>query len=527
MFDTVLNTTKNKIFAIIDGLEEPVYFSNLLNLENLPVPYYKFFEAELNRQIYELKLLHSGLFNFNFEHPEFSKIYSEFLAHLNKIVRLDRQSLTDLVFEAVKFRLHFLIQPRKLLLDFVYKNSLHKSKNEILLDLDYFADYNFLIDGLKNKVKTYESEFLSRIEFQFLISQIDNHFITSSSISDILSVLIPLFEFFNPDTFDYEKSKVPALAFYYFFKDKELISISNFFLFEYEKDPNILYSLNQIEEIISNLNEKTTTTTTEVITEEQTFYFTFDNMCSEAFLLPIRSKKSHSETLKMGKETTETSTHDENASQLDKHKDILDILNKIEKESSSEVETGECDKQLRGTFLIKEEEFILPNAINTKREIEVQESERLDELTYEQSGDNEPVILTSADFNKYENELVDQKEIVEETFKNTSIPLPSNFTEESSEQQVVIGDNEALESVDIPPLISEFISDEMRQKFIEELFYTLEDEYENLVKKVDNSNSLEEALNEVETFYKEFGIFEEMPIAKQFLELVHKKFKSS
>lgn len=527
MFDTILNTTKNRIFAIIDGLEEPVYFSNLLNLENLPVPYYKFFKAELNRQIYELKLVHSGLFNFNFEHPEFSKIYSAFFSNLNKIVRLDRQALTDLVFEAVKFRLHFLIQPRKLLLDFVYKNSLQKSKNEILLDLDYFADYNFLIDGLKNRVNAYKSEFLSRIEFQILIFQIDNHFITQSSISDILSVLIPLFEFFNPDTFDYEKSKIPALAFYYFFKDKELISISNFFLSEYEKDPNTSYSLNQIEEIISNLFEKTTTTTTEVITEKQTFYFTFDNTNSEAFLLPIRSKKSKSETLKMGEEDTETITHDENAYQLDKHKDILDILNKIEKESAPEVETSEFGTQLQSTFLNKEEEFNLPNEINTKREIEVQESERLDELTYEQSGDNESVILTSADFNNDENEIVDLEKIVEETFKDTSIPLPSNFTEESSEQQVVIGDNEALESIDILPLISEFISPEMRQKFIEELFYTLEDEYENLVKKVDNSKSLEEALNEVETFYKEFGIFEEMPIAKQFMELVHKKFKSS
>lgn len=517
MFDTILTKAKNRIFAIIDVLEEPVYFSSLLNIKNLPVPYLKFFEAELHYQIYELKLLLSGLFNFNFEHPEFSKIYNEFLANLNKIVRLDRQALNDLVFEAVKFRLHFLIQPRKILLDFVYKNSLQKSKSEILLDLDYFADYNYLINELKNRINRCKSEFLSRIEFQILISQIDNHFFTDSSISDILSVLVPLFEFFNSDSFDYENSKIPALAFYYFFKDKELTSISNFFLSEYEKDPNTMYNLTQIGEILSNLYENTATTIPEVIHEKQTFYFTFDNFSSEAFRLPIYSKKSKSETL----------VHDEKASQLDKHKDILDILNKIENDSASEVETSEFEIQFQGEFSNKEGESNLPNAIKTTTEIQAQESEKLDKLIYEQSEDNATVILTSADLKNEQNGIDEQKKIVETTFHNTSIPLPSNFAKESSELKVVKDDNEAFESVDIFPPISEFISDEMRQKFIEELFYTLEDEYENLVRKIDNSNSLEEALNEFEIFYKEFGIFEEVPIAQQFIELVHKKFKSS
>lgn len=527
MFDAILNTTKNRILAIVDDLEEPVYFSNLLNIKNLPVPYLKFFEAELNRQIYELKLLHSGLFNFNFEHPVFSRIYSDFLANLNKIVRLDRQALTDLVFEAVKFRLHFLILPRKILLEFVYKNSLQKNKSEILLDLEYFADYIYLIDELKNRINGYKSEFLSRIDFQILISQIDNHFFTQSSISEILSVLIPLFEFFNLDSFDYEKSKIPVLAFYYFFKDKELTSLSNFFLFEYEKDPNTLYSFTQIEEILSKLYEKTTTTTTEIIQEKQTFYFAFDNISSEAFLLPVHSKKSKADTPKISGEGVETLISDENTPQLHKHKDVLDILNKIEKGVASDVGTSEFDTQFQETFLKKEEKFNLPNEIKITTEIEVQELEILNQPTYEQLEDNESVILTSTDLNNEQNEIDDQEKIVEQNFQDTSNALLSNLAEESSEQQLVIDDNEALESVDVFPPISEFISDDMRQEFIEELFYTLEDEYENLVKKVDDSKSLEEALNEVKTFYKEFGIFEEMPIAKQFLELIHKKFKSN
>ncbi|MGQ9819501.1 MAG: hypothetical protein ACUVQ1_06200 [Candidatus Kapaibacteriales bacterium] len=521
MFDSVLNLTTNKIFSLIDGLEEPVYFSDLLKINNLPAPYLKFFEAEKNRQIYELKLLHSGLFYFDFNHPEFSKIYNEFLTNLHKIVRLDKQALTDLVFEAVKFRLHFLIQPRKILLDFVFKNSLQKIKEEVLLDLEYFNDYNYLIDELKMKINRYKSEYISRIEFQILVSQIDNHFFTQSKAHDILSVLLPLCEFFSLNNFDSEKSRIPALALYYFFKDKEYVSLFNFFLSEFEKDSNTMYNLSQIEEILFNTFVKLKATSTEAVQEEQPFYFSFADICPEVFLPPFHSIKSTNDAPVISEKDPQILTPDENTSQFEKHKDIVDILNKIDNDFSLHLAKNEFDNPPREITFNELDQSELLFETSSTAEDKVRDSEEFIKSAYQGTEENVSVELAPAEF---ENQISERENINKETFEDITIQSFSNLAQDAVHQELIIDDNEDIKSFEVFPSLTEFISPEMRQKLIEELFYSLEEEYDNLVKKVDNSQSLEKALNEVETYYKEFGIFEEMPIAKKFIELVQKKF---
>ncbi|MFN3781659.1 MAG: hypothetical protein ACK4SO_05750, partial [Candidatus Kapaibacteriota bacterium] len=74
------------------------------------------------------------------------------------------------------------------------------------------------------------------------------------------------------------------------------------------------------------------------------------------------------------------------------------------------------------------------------------------------------------------------------------------------------------------PSLNQLIDEQKRKQFIEELFYSMEENYDILVRKIDEAQNLEEALKQVEAFYNEYGIFTEMPIAKEFIELVNRRF---
>lgn len=523
MFDSILNTAKDKIFSIIDELDEPVYFSNLLAIDQLPLQYSKFFRAELNRQVYEFKLLLSGLFNFDFYHPNFVEIYGNFLEDLDKIARLDRQALEDLVFEAVKFRMHFLLQPRKVLLDFIYKNALHKIKEEILIDLEYFADYEYLTEELKKRIQEHKSVSLSRIEFQLLIAQIDNHFFAHSNVSEIRSALIPLFELFNPDNLE-DIASIPSLALYYLFKDKEYTSLANFFLNEFEKKSDSAFTMEDLGEILCNSSSPKPTLKEEFRHPEFVNFFCFEKISPEAFLLPKQIPELNLPSFSDATMKEETTFKSISSTPSDKHRALVEILKKIDNDFDVENKAEDTEKSGLDDNMIIElglapdfrdqtfRDSTMESEFDTTSSNDLeQETNRMDEYDTEHT---EEVYLeqnNSAELEIISNEI----QIENSTITEKENSLPPSISQEIEAKE---------EKYQKFPAMIDIITQEMRTKFINELFYSMEDEYESLVQKIDETESIEKALMMVNTFFHNFGIFEGAPIAQQFVEFVRKKF---
>jgi len=98
-------------------------------------------------------------------------------------------------------------------------------------------------------------------------------------------------------------------------------------------------------------------------------------------------------------------------------------------------------------------------------------------------------------------------------------PLPQDALQETQIEEA------SAEPVGKKTSLLDLITPEQKAKFVEELFYTMEDVFQDLVAKIDSSSNLDEAMKHVSDYFKEFGIFEEAAIAKEFIGFVQQKFQ--
>jgi len=486
-------------------------------------PYNAYILNELDRLIMELTELIESLPYFKFNENTGKGIKEEIFELIRSNVKLSVVELNHLLVSALKLRFNFLIQPHSTLLFFIFDKSTKKKKSEILELLTYFSDYPHIIQRLKQWLIDCEKSELSKYEFYFQLRQIELEYFDSIDAESLSSLFEPMCDFFESEL--EQTNFLPSEAIAMFFEDIGLKSFSNFFK-NYSSETNSKsISYNSLKGIFANIlkeNRNTIEHELQIMPSSRGSknVINFTKFDPFVFTLPA-------EIPALSKEKIEAIRMDSEKVSIAKPSEIEEIKDLLARFDS-----------------MKEKEPILTELETTHQEAEPKFYEEaslqsVENFTIEKEQPQNPSYHYEQDINQKE-ELQTTNNQKEEL--QTTNPVTETYgtdLETTATENVAVSEFEALtqdtfqdsqhyetsvDSIIIRPTLLDLISPEQKVKFIEELFYTMEDVFQEIVTKIDNSSNLDEAMKHLDDYFKEFGIFEDAPIAKEFINIVQLKF---
>ena len=227
MFELEIEQLKKFLIAKLPQAQPYVFLRDIISNEAINESYKRFFTGEVDWWLYEEQNQWLDHHRFDTSAPEFAPIFKQLDDALRHNAHFDHDVLLSTIDAAAKVRLNFLCRPRTTLKWFVYRGGPTKTIYEILLRLEYLADYSYLTKGFYAWArKTYSHypamDLLSVVEFQKIIETIDNEYILDLSPHQFVDLLEPLFEFFNPHIEDSTAWTVPTEALIVFLDDKKV-----------------------------------------------------------------------------------------------------------------------------------------------------------------------------------------------------------------------------------------------------------------------------------------------------------------
>ncbi len=513
MFDQQIELIVRKNLDCFPLSKNFLYYSEFEHLGKLDEPYRNYFICEVNYWLFQLRQYFESLHCFDTQSEEFNRMTSTFLEQLKPFARYSPFDFENSLRSAVALHCNFLILPRTTLLNFIFSNSLNKSCEEILLKLDFFVDYTNLIENLRNDVlqiqKQYRQQFISIFEFEKIILDRVSYCWNLREIPSVLTELAPLFKFFGQSGEEFSDSEVPTIALSHLFDDLGFRTLSNYFNFINSKKERIKFS--ELEQIFSEPQAQSITSEVTKAEKEQfpvpSRAIFFDDIHPTAFVLP---------------------------KEIQAPKYLIDELQEAESESNlvaSESEKAQIQELLQ-SFETKVE--AIETDFNQSQEREVIQTENAVVSEPQSANFGELVTGEQEDVKKFELTETIEPGIVQTEeelsqlgtdFENEQQEL-ANLGEIESEEQQEFERIEVSETIAETKRLSELIDPETRAKFIEQLFYSLEDEYENLISRIDQTNDINQAMEMFKEFMEAFGIFESAPIVTEFKSFIEKKFSN-
>ena len=195
------------------------YLPDLLENNFLPSSLKKYVSSEIDWWIYEERIQKQLHPNFDTEKPEIIEIFDKLDDLYRKYAVFNYKKLEKLVKSYISVRLNYLIRPRNTLSWFIFRGEPTKPRKEVLMRLDHFTDYPYLLEELRRAYSDGNDDDLVTVsDFGRAIDEIDNDHIYALSPVDFISLLDPLYEFFGDgESGDLE---IPVEALIIFLDDK-------------------------------------------------------------------------------------------------------------------------------------------------------------------------------------------------------------------------------------------------------------------------------------------------------------------
>ena len=257
MFENYISSNFNSILAGI-SLDTKYLKKDEILSNDLPEFLIDYLHAEIDYLIYKDKLERTANPNFDFTNEKFKEKLQELDPYYRKNAVFSKYELEDIVKSAVQIRLNFLIRPVHTLVWFVFREELTKSLKDILLRLNYFHDYSYLTDELKNEIQddnhNKKDILISFAEFKQRLVRIELNNIQQNNIESIVGKLDPMFSFFDLKN-KKDENVIPAEALVIYLDDKGFKPLAGYLEKKYINIPDALLSKNEIIKILENLED--------------------------------------------------------------------------------------------------------------------------------------------------------------------------------------------------------------------------------------------------------------------------------
>ncbi len=235
MFEPEIESTKLRLAELLlppggGGF----HLVNILDNPSLDRAYKEFFRAEVEWILYQDRIRRQTNLPIESGDPLFQRVWEQVEYYVRQHARFDRRAALSLIDMAVKSLLNYRVRPRVSLKWFVYRGEPTKPVCEIVLRMQYFADYPYFRAGfaqwLEERELTPEStHIMPMFEFERLIKQLDDDFILDLSTSEFIDLLDPIFSFFNDDATPVALQAIPIEALIVFLDDKDIQVIAQKF----------------------------------------------------------------------------------------------------------------------------------------------------------------------------------------------------------------------------------------------------------------------------------------------------------
>lgn len=242
MFEREIQRAKELLTGRLAAAQQFVYWQEIRERADIPVFYRNFFGAEVQWWIFEEQLQRAANPRFDYAHEQLALHTVEADRCRMEAARFDHQDLTSAIDLAVKTRFNYILRPRTTLKWFVYRGEPTKTLSEVMLRMDYFLEYDYLLDGFRKWIAAKQSEvptkqpvrqvsLVSVVEFDRTLQGVDNDVILDYSPEEFTDLLSPIFEMFDEihatdRALQQYRGKVPMPAIIIFLDDKGIYRIA-------------------------------------------------------------------------------------------------------------------------------------------------------------------------------------------------------------------------------------------------------------------------------------------------------------
>ncbi len=278
MFEREIQRAKELLTQRMAGASQYVYWDDIRRRADIAVFYRNFFGAESQWWIFDQQMQRAANPRFDTTNPALSGLFSELDHVLMESARYDHQDLNAAIDLAVKTRFNYILRPRTTLKWFVYRGEPTKTLREVMLRMDYFLEYDYMLDGVRNWISTKQQEksgaeanggngaftgtatqsptdrtdtrlqdnltkpdsvrpftvdtsLVSVVEFDRVLQTVDNDVILEYSPEEFTDLLTPMFEMFDEihagdRALQQYRGKVPTPALIIFLDDKGIYRIA-------------------------------------------------------------------------------------------------------------------------------------------------------------------------------------------------------------------------------------------------------------------------------------------------------------
>ncbi len=496
MFEDIIEKVKKSIYKEI-GSEEWIYLPQILENDDIHISYKTYISAEVDRWIYKEQMNRVASTNFEFDSPELQEEFNKIDTMLRENARFDGNNLETVIDSAVKTRLNILCRPRNALKWFVFRGETYKPFYEILMQLNFIYDFNYLISSFKewadvNGFNEDPRKLVSEAEFHRIIENIDNEMIYEMTPEGFVDLINPIFEFFY-ESGDYDGYNMPIEALIIFLDDKGITPIARSMEKLYGDDGIKVITRQDFTDFVHTMLDE--------IDKSEDFY------------------KADSELDKIEQIEAETEqTQEEIEIHIDKNVDeiVEEKAYPIEGSSDNSAESiGETEQPSHEETSTSQDQ----SAYHYSQQIEQNEKPSEDmEFFKELERDHEELM---ASFNN-----VESKKLIE--FEGS---LPENAVEEEMNEQNLVSEEEHTVDAEVmiekdydPEPVDKFIDKKYEKKFIKKIFNKNKEEYWNFLTEISAITSWREASRKIDLLLANKSLDPNSGIAEDFREKIKKRY---
>lgn len=229
-----------------------IYLNDIKENPDLECRLKNYLEAEIKWKIYQENVYAKSNPNFNCAGDKFDELFAKLDELRLKNARFESGSLMRLTSNFAKIYANYLTAPQNALKWFVFRGEPTKPREEILLRLDYFSDYEYLIDKLKKNIGENAKDTLETLRrFEETIEEAESELAENLSPAGLADLLEPMFKFFGEG----DGNAIPTEAVAAFVLDKGFAQLASGIKVEAENRGETALDKNAIIEIFNYIAE--------------------------------------------------------------------------------------------------------------------------------------------------------------------------------------------------------------------------------------------------------------------------------
>lgn len=210
MFEELIFSEKNKLQLLL-GESELYKISDVIQNDELPTYFRNYLKAYLSEQLIKLKIDILENYNINVNDLELNDNWRVFENACYEFTKLDANKIDEIIVNSVQLYFNFLIRPKQTIVNFLFRDELYQSLENLHIRLQYFEKETELISELEMWLENQISN-IDIFKFRNAVNQINTNIFQNNNETKVSDWFIYLINAINSLKFNSEYSIYTILS---------------------------------------------------------------------------------------------------------------------------------------------------------------------------------------------------------------------------------------------------------------------------------------------------------------------------